>query len=45
MHYNSSSIAFNILEQVVRKGYIKKGTGPRELQIVGCEVGDKRIKK
>ncbi|MMZ61471.1 hypothetical protein D1872_236230 [compost metagenome] len=37
MYYSSSSTAFNILEQLVRKGYIKKGNGPRELQIVGHE--------
>lgn len=34
---SSSSTAFNIVEQLVCKGYIKKGTGPRELQIVGHE--------
>lgn len=35
----SSSTAFNLLEILVRKGFIKKGNGPRELQIVGLETG------
>lgn len=38
MHYQSSSTAFQILEMLVRKGFIKKGTRPRELQITGFET-------
>ena len=34
----SSSTAFSLLEQLVRKGYVKKGSNPRELQIVGAET-------
>lgn len=37
MNYQSTSTAFNLLEMLVHKGFIKKGNGPRELQIVGCE--------
>jgi repressor LexA len=37
MNYASTSTAFNVLEMLVRKGFIKKGNGPRELQIIGCE--------
>ncbi|SDE75833.1 LexA DNA binding domain-containing protein [Fontibacillus panacisegetis] len=45
MGHNSSSTAFNILENLVRKGFIKKGNGPRELQIVGHEsIADKDAK-
>ncbi|GGH17156.1 hypothetical protein [Paenibacillus segetis] len=41
---SSSSTAFKIVEQLVRKGFIKKGSGPREIQIVGYEdVRDKQI--
>ncbi|WP_410770999.1 hypothetical protein [Fontibacillus sp. BL9] len=38
MNLLSSSTAFNVLEQLVRKGYIKKGNGPRELQVVGFDA-------
>lgn len=38
MHYQSTSTAFHILEMLVQKGYIKKGTRPRELQIIGFET-------
>lgn len=34
----SSSTAFSLLEQLVRKGYVNKGSNPRELQIVGAET-------
>ena len=34
----STSTAFNILEQLVRKGFIKKGSNPRELKVVGAEA-------
>ncbi|AZS15342.1 hypothetical protein [Paenibacillus lutimineralis] len=37
MQYQSASTAFQLLEVLVRKGYIKKGSRPRELQIVGYE--------
>jgi len=37
MGLQSPSTAFNILEILVRKGYIKRGNRPRELQIVGYE--------
>lgn len=44
MHYQSSSTSFSILEALVSKGYIKKGNGPRELQIVGYEtIADKDV--
>jgi repressor LexA len=35
MNYQSTSTAFNLLEMLVSKGFIKKGNGPRELKIVG----------
>lgn len=35
MKYQSSSTAFNIMEQLVRKGYVKKnGNGPRMIKII-----------
>lgn len=37
MQYQSSSTAFHMVEILVHKGFIKKGNGPRELQIVGYE--------
>ncbi|WP_059043995.1 LexA family protein [Paenibacillus rubinfantis] len=30
----SSSTAFNLLEQLVKKGYVSKGPGPRMLRVV-----------
>ncbi len=30
----SSSTAFNLLEQLVRKGFVTKGPGPRTLRVV-----------
>lgn len=41
----SSSTAFNVLEQLVRKGYIKKGNGPRELQIIGFDSSAEKDKE
>lgn len=38
MHYQSSSTAFQLLEMLVRKEFIKKGNGSRELQIIGFET-------
>ncbi len=38
MHYQSSSTSFNILEQLVRKGYITKGSNPRKMRIIGAET-------
>lgn len=35
MDYQSSSTAFHLIEQLVRKGYITKGDSPRTIQIVG----------
>lgn len=37
MQYQSSSTAFQLLEQLVRKGYIKKGPGPRMLRVLKDE--------
>lgn len=34
MKYQSASTAFSILEVLVRKGYIKKGSGPRMLRVI-----------
>lgn len=30
----SSSTAFNLLEQLVKKGYVSKGPGPRMLRVI-----------
>ncbi|WP_213505430.1 MarR family transcriptional regulator [Paenibacillus faecis] len=39
MGYHSSSTAFQLLEQLVRKGFVTKGAGPRMLRVVsGKEV-------
>lgn len=38
LNLQSSSTAYCILEQLVRKGYITKGSNPRELQIVGFDL-------
>lgn len=38
LNLQSSSTSFNILEALVQKGYVKKGSNPRELQIVGAET-------
>ncbi|MEC0372315.1 hypothetical protein [Paenibacillus chibensis] len=37
MKYQSSSTAFNIMEQLVKKGFISKGAGPRMLQVIKQE--------
>lgn len=34
MGLQSSSTAFQFIEQLVRKGYVTKGTGPRTLRVV-----------
>ncbi|BFH63932.1 winged helix DNA-binding protein [Paenibacillus azoreducens] len=34
MNHQSPSSAFKLLEQLVNKGFIKKGPGPRMLQIL-----------
>ncbi|WP_339816815.1 hypothetical protein MKZ15_15500 [Paenibacillus sp. FSL R7-0216] len=45
MQYQSSSTAFQLLEVLVHKGFIKKGNRPRELQIVGFETGAEKDKE
>ncbi|MNW37046.1 LexA repressor [compost metagenome] len=42
MGHSSSSTTFHILEALVRKGCIKKGNKPRELQIIGFVTGDEK---
>lgn len=37
MKYQSSSTAFNIMEQLVKKGFIAKGSGPRMLLVIKKE--------
>lgn len=37
----SSSTAFNLLEQLVRKGFINKGPGPRTLRVIKENEGGK----
>lgn len=34
MKYQSTSTAFQLLEQLVRKGFVTKGAGPRMLRVV-----------
>lgn len=34
----SSSTAFNLLEQLVKKGYVSKGPGPRMLRVIKPEL-------
>lgn len=38
LNLQSPSTAFSILEQLVRKGYITKGSNPREMRIIGAET-------
>ncbi|MBU5673224.1 hypothetical protein [Paenibacillus brevis] len=38
LNLQSSSTAYCILEQLALKGYVKKGSNPRELQIMGAET-------
>lgn len=45
MQYQSSSTAFQLLEVLVRKGFIKKGNGPRVLQIVGLDAREEKDKE
>ena len=39
----SHSTAFCLLEQLVRKGFIKKGAGSRELQVIDGDGSDSEI--
>lgn len=34
MHYSSSSTVFELLGQLVKKGFISKGEGPRTIQVI-----------
>jgi repressor LexA len=39
----SSSTAFNLLEQLVKKGYVSKGPGPRMLLVIKPSEGEVKI--
>ncbi|MDU0329244.1 LexA repressor [Paenibacillus sp. 3LSP] len=39
----SSSTAFNLLEQLVKKGYVSKGPGPRMLRVIKPNEGEVKI--
>lgn len=39
----SSSTAFNLLEQLVKKGYVSKGPGPRMLRVINPNEGEVKI--
>lgn len=43
MGYSSTSTAFNLLETLVRKGYVEKGPGPRMLRVINPNVGEVKI--
>lgn len=39
----SSSTAFNLLDQLVKKGYVSKGPGPRMLRVIKPNEGEVKI--
>ncbi len=39
----SSSTAFNLLDQLVKKGYVSKGPGPRMLRVIKPREGEVKI--
>lgn len=45
LNLQSSSTSYYILEQLAIKGYVKKGSRPRELQIVGLESMAEKAKE